>query len=347
MHKNPLNLCHKLKRVYRTSRAATRDLSPSLSHLSPPSPSALRLRHQYTDPHSRHHAATHLDGLETSNITSHIPIASTMAAQSSQSESAHPRRFPIEVEENIIDQASTERSVLKNCALVCRDWYPRSLYHLIRSIRVRSREDFLIFCEFFSRHKDLAELVRELEIAASPDYDDIAILQVAYVPLLSLLPRLKSYSLRDMRRSTTGTLTLPSGLVSWHPTTLVQFKAHLSVEELSLGPLLLCGYSELLHVILALRRTLRVVRCQNIRFASHAQPDWNVGETSLANKLRVSTLVVSGNLFLSNGVYQPLRTILVDSAYSFHASTLSFPWPAYSSVPVPLRCESCISTSPA
>ncbi|RDX40401.1 hypothetical protein OH76DRAFT_1304203, partial [Lentinus brumalis] len=67
---------------------------------------------------------------------------------------------PLEVEENVIDQLSRDVKSLRSCALTCHGWLPRARYHLVASIRVRSREDLYSICDYFSFNPRMATLVR-------------------------------------------------------------------------------------------------------------------------------------------------------------------------------------------
>lgn len=55
--------------------------------------------------------------------------------------------FPTEVYELIIDYAGQAIDVpfLRACALVCRSWYPRARYHLLRSVQLLNKSDVLSF----------------------------------------------------------------------------------------------------------------------------------------------------------------------------------------------------------
>ncbi|TFK88412.1 hypothetical protein K466DRAFT_447651, partial [Polyporus arcularius HHB13444] len=67
---------------------------------------------------------------------------------------------PLEVEENVIDQLSRDVESLRSCALTCHGWLPSARYHLVASIRVRSREDLYSICNYFSFNPRMATLVR-------------------------------------------------------------------------------------------------------------------------------------------------------------------------------------------
>ncbi|KAI0694465.1 hypothetical protein C8T65DRAFT_585001, partial [Cerioporus squamosus] len=66
----------------------------------------------------------------------------------------------LDVAENIIDQLSRDVESLRSCSLTCRGWLPRARYHLVASIRVRSREDLYSICDYFRVNPGMANCVR-------------------------------------------------------------------------------------------------------------------------------------------------------------------------------------------
>ncbi|KAI0750063.1 hypothetical protein C8Q80DRAFT_1052773, partial [Daedaleopsis nitida] len=68
--------------------------------------------------------------------------------------------FPLDIEERFIDQLEEDVAALRCCALVSRLWHPRSRYHLLRSIRIRTRAEYLAICRFLEDNQDLCSLVR-------------------------------------------------------------------------------------------------------------------------------------------------------------------------------------------
>ncbi|KAI0654467.1 hypothetical protein C8Q70DRAFT_521308 [Cubamyces menziesii] len=68
--------------------------------------------------------------------------------------------LPCDIAYLIIDQLHDDGAALKACALVCREWLPRSRYHLFRDLVVKSNHEQNDF-EAFSELLDLSRHVRE------------------------------------------------------------------------------------------------------------------------------------------------------------------------------------------
>ncbi len=101
--------------------------------------------------------------------------------------------LPVEVEEGIIDKLHYHVDALRNCALTCRRWQPRTRYHLFAAIRVRMRDELFSLCTSLSQSPHLRPLVRSLTFHAKLGRDDpelATLFQMVPVPLLTSLPNL-------------------------------------------------------------------------------------------------------------------------------------------------------------
>ncbi|KAH9923352.1 uncharacterized protein B0H18DRAFT_831951, partial [Fomitopsis serialis] len=79
--------------------------------------------------------------------------------------------LPVEVCERIIDHIATGPylTTLTSCALVCRDWYYLTWYHLRQRIHLRDRKDVLLLSKTLHAKPRLREVVQQVVISgASP-----------------------------------------------------------------------------------------------------------------------------------------------------------------------------------
>ncbi|KAI0758699.1 hypothetical protein C8Q74DRAFT_1209590, partial [Fomes fomentarius] len=67
--------------------------------------------------------------------------------------------LPVEVEEGIIDKLHYHIDALRNCALTCRRWLPRTRYHLFATIRVTTKDELFSLCTSLSQSPHLLPLV--------------------------------------------------------------------------------------------------------------------------------------------------------------------------------------------
>ncbi|KZS99554.1 uncharacterized protein LAESUDRAFT_616257, partial [Laetiporus sulphureus 93-53] len=69
-------------------------------------------------------------------------------------------QLPIEVWENVIDHLWDKQWTLLECHLVCRAWYPRSRFHLHRSIWFVSSKGVKAYAKALNQTPELSERVR-------------------------------------------------------------------------------------------------------------------------------------------------------------------------------------------
>ncbi|RDX41535.1 hypothetical protein OH76DRAFT_1303201, partial [Lentinus brumalis] len=55
---------------------------------------------------------------------------------------------------------SSDIYALRNCALTCRGWRPRAWYHLITSIRVRSKDDLYSIVDYIASSPRMSSIIR-------------------------------------------------------------------------------------------------------------------------------------------------------------------------------------------
>lgn len=167
---------------------------------------------------------------------------------------------PLEVAEGIIDQLHRDIRSLRNYALTCRGWLPRARYHLMKSIRIRSRDDLFSIYDYLRLHPDIARSVRRLSVgSAETDYSSFFIEAAVPVFLLRRLPNLETYQIYG--RGQDG-LHKPA-YIYIHRTTLTAARYSVFLEELCLYDLVFPTDAEVVRLLMALS-CLRCLKCSNV-----------------------------------------------------------------------------------
>ncbi|KAI1785428.1 hypothetical protein LXA43DRAFT_847041, partial [Ganoderma leucocontextum] len=105
--------------------------------------------------------------------------------------------FPVEVQEHVIDRSAVDVLTLRNCALTCRVWLPRSRLHLFSTIRISTQEDIYSFCDLLDAEPDRRMMVRSITMVANVcEKRSSCLLETFPVQLLSRLPNLRGWALR-------------------------------------------------------------------------------------------------------------------------------------------------------
>ncbi len=112
--------------------------------------------------------------------------------------------FPPEIKDLIIDQLHGDVRTLRQCALTCSGWLRRSRYNLYFSVEVSTREQVLSLCSAITQYTYLRPLVRSVTLYpdqpedGGPAGESRYLLEIIPVPLLTLLPNLRHWSLEGM-----------------------------------------------------------------------------------------------------------------------------------------------------
>ena len=137
--------------------------------------------------------------------------------------------LPIDVQETVIDESADDVDTLRQCALTCRDWLPRSRFHLLSAICISTQEDIYSFCDYLDAHPERRSLVRSITMAPDVAEKRPACLVGTFpVSLLSRLPKLQGWALRN-RLPNKDTLN-----VSYHSTTLQHLRTSSPIVDLRL-----------------------------------------------------------------------------------------------------------------
>ena len=164
-----------------------------------------------------------------------------------------PNQFPLEVEENIIDQLCDDVKSLRSCALTCQTWHARSRFHLFRVIGICNDDGrtLIELCSFLDRHMVCRELVQSLVVYSeqyslwdaeqSDRANTLPFTNLICTPLLMRLPNLRRCEL------SCPTLWFLHESATFHPSMFIYLRTHSKIETLCLhyvsfsGPTMLIG----------------------------------------------------------------------------------------------------------
>lgn len=104
---------------------------------------------------------------------------------------ALPSTFPAEIEDLVIDELRRDVQTLRQCALTCSGWLPRSRHHLFFSVQLRTIRQLFSLCSAITEYSHLRPLVRSVSLEATtvrPDSEHLT--EITPIPLLNLLPNM-------------------------------------------------------------------------------------------------------------------------------------------------------------
>lgn len=173
------------------------------------------------------------------------------------------RPFPIEIEENIIDHLSGKIASLFNCALTCPRWLPRSRFHLLVNVRIKSRAELVSLRHLLDRNPHCRAWIRSVTMAPAVEEEILWLCGVFPIPLMTpRLPNLRRWEIRD----DTTRISSHERSLTFNKATLLQLLySSASIEELSLKALRLTSAAELVRLLGSFPK-LRCVVCDNVGF---------------------------------------------------------------------------------
>lgn len=197
--------------------------------------------------------------------------------------------MPMEMQESVIDQSADDILTLRHCALTCRDWLPRSRFHLFSAVRISTQQDIYSICDFLDAHPEHRTSVRSITMAPSVAEKRPACLVGTFpISLISRLPQLHRWALRnDPSEGGSNQIKL-----SYHATTLRQLRTSSPIVDLSLKGSRFVSCYEFLRFITSFTR-LKHLQCDTIRFDRSDSLDSGRPKPRSLSKLRLSTLLVS------------------------------------------------------
>ncbi len=112
---------------------------------------------------------------------------------------APPPPLPIEIIEEVIDQAGDDRSSLRRLSLLCKSLSTRARLHLFTVIVIRDVEHMESSREFLESHPWVPPLVRKVTLIAShpgAHCESLPLLDIVRVHLFTQLPNLHAWEMR-------------------------------------------------------------------------------------------------------------------------------------------------------
>ena len=188
------------------------------------------------------------------------------------------RRLPVEICERVVDylaiglgpddvypRRDLVLSTLSACALVCKDWYYLTWYHLHRHIHLRDREAILSLCKTFKERPRLPPLVQQVTIAGNAlagSRGPIAHLSTFGAMLAGRIHNVSVLAIEDAIWSLGATRADDD----------IYFSAFRSVDTLVLDSVTLPSISQLARVVSALP-LLDTLVCEQVDCAVRRKPN--------------------------------------------------------------------------
>ena len=203
--------------------------------------------------------------------------------------------FPVEVAEGIIDQLSDTGDgtrALQACTIVCRTWYPRARYHLLRVVHIKTRAHLDRINDFLVSRPDLCPIVRTIivePVAGEGEGEANPWLLLGTVPLALFprLPNLHTWAVSNFQR-----WVYDGPVLAFHRSTLSALHAGASVERLRVGFLHFVSCSAFKQFVRSLRR-LRHLECEHLEFRMTSdQGQLSMLKSGIRNRLSLSTMKV-------------------------------------------------------
>ena len=198
-------------------------------------------------------------------------------------------KLPLDVQETIIDESADNVFTLRHCALTCRDWLPRSRFHLLSAVCISTQEDIYSFCKFLDAYTHYRTLVRSVTMApVSTERRPACLAGVFSISILSRLPRLHGWVIRN------DPFRECKLKVSYHSTTLEQLRTLTSspIVNLHLKDLNFVSRSEFLRLVASFPQ-LKHLQCDTIGFDRRNSSDSEGSKPRSLSKLRLTALLVS------------------------------------------------------
>ncbi len=175
-------------------------------------------------------------------------------------------RVPVEVAERAIDQLADDHRSLRNCALVCRQWLPRTRLYLFREVVLTTYQQLYMLCSILQSTSTLRHLVQVVRVDMGkelintqhpllPSQDDISrpsptlgFCHICDSVVLALLPYLPS-----VRRIHLGGLPTQQHIISltMRSITLATLRRYSLIDELRLSYLYFDSAIHFSRVLLA------------------------------------------------------------------------------------------------
>ncbi|KAM5538660.1 hypothetical protein V8D89_007689 [Ganoderma adspersum] len=199
-------------------------------------------------------------------------------------------RLPIEIQEHIIDHLVNDVVSLRNCALTCRVWLPRSRSLLLCAFRIATRSSWDAAIDYFQENDRMRPLVRSITMAPAPT-ERMWLLGTYPSLLFRMLPNLRRWEIRAPVDAEKG---MPR--VVFHRTTLIQLRFS-PITELHVSSIQFSSLTDFVRLLSSIP-LLRVLEYTEIQFARAKGISSTTGTPLLRRPLSLSTLQ---NLVLRQG----------------------------------------------
>ncbi|KAI0357884.1 hypothetical protein OH77DRAFT_1310649 [Trametes cingulata] len=217
--------------------------------------------------------------------------------------------FPQEIFDQIIDDSWRDAETLRQCALTCHAWLPRSRLNLFSTAVLRRSDQLHKFSRALSSSTEAAALVQEL-ILAPPYKVKPAFINSALIALASKLPRVRKLCLvrppfawPDKR----GSLSIPLRLVEF--ITRFSTLTHVVLVDLSFA-----SFLDLVHIVTALPN-LTALDCRALDWGDQAMVPHD-SPMRQAGSLSLGSLAVTGSWNALHGISMLFRAVNVESLKS-------------------------------
>ena len=209
------------------------------------------------------------------------------------------RVFPVDVAEGIIDQLSNAKDgtrALQACTLVCRTWYPRARYHLLRVVHIKTRAHLDSIDDFLAARPYLCPIVRTILVEpvagegggeGEGEANPWLLLGTVPLALFPRLPNLHTWAVSNFQR-----WVYDGPVLAFHRSTLSALHAGASVERLRVGFLHFVSCSAFKQFVVSLPR-LRHLECEHLEFRMTSdQGQLAMLKSGVRNRLSLSTMKV-------------------------------------------------------
>ncbi|PIL22878.1 hypothetical protein GSI_15574 [Ganoderma sinense ZZ0214-1] len=193
--------------------------------------------------------------------------------------------LPVEIEENVIDQLEGDFASLRNCALTCRAWVPRSRTLLLRAVRIATRSSWNDVEDYFEANPDMRPLVQSL--ATAPIATERTRLLGTYpASLFKTLPNLRRWEIRGPVDAKDDA----SPKIFFHRATLTQLRLS-PISELHVSTLQFPSQADFVQLLSSIPH-LRVLECTEIQITKAKGTSSTARLPPLRRPLRLSTLQI-------------------------------------------------------